>query len=68
MEANGGVIRSAISGKTGYLVCGTYHFNPFLGTVGAIENGSKYRKAKEKGTNITDLEGLEALIAGGGEI
>jgi len=28
IEASGGVVRSAVSGKTDYLVCGTIHANP----------------------------------------
>ena len=33
----GGTVRGAISGKTDYLVAGTVHYNPFLGTRGPIE-------------------------------
>jgi NAD-dependent DNA ligase len=45
VEQCGGKVTSAVSGVTDYLVCGTVHFNPFLGTRGRIEDGSKYKKA-----------------------
>ncbi|GMI13491.1 hypothetical protein TrLO_g4212 [Triparma laevis f. longispina] len=68
VESHGGQMRGSISGRTDYLVCGTYHFNPFLGTVGTIENGSKYRKALEKGTRIIDGDMLVDIINGSGEV
>ena len=63
IESAGGVTRTAISGKTDYLVAGTIHYNPWLGTRGPIESGSKYQKAltSDKCT-IIDLEQLEELI------
>jgi hypothetical protein len=45
IEACGGTVTGVVSGVTDYLVCGTILYNPFLGTRGKIENGSKYKAA-----------------------
>jgi len=44
---------------------GTIHFNPFLGTRGPIENGSKYKKAQlANRCKIIDVGILEQLASG----
>ena len=65
VEACGGRVTSAISGVTDYLIAGTVHYNPFLGTRGPIENGSKYKKAVTMNKcKIVDLEFIEGLVDG----
>ena len=62
IEAKGGKVTGGVSGKTDYLVAGTLHHNPFRGTTGPIENGSKYIKAMScPNCKVIDMEGLEEL-------
>jgi NAD-dependent DNA ligase len=68
IEAAGGRVTSGISGVTDYLVCGTIHYNPFTGSVGPIESGSKYKKAMTSAKcSIISKEQLEALIEAGAD-
>jgi len=61
----GGRVTTGVSGVTDYLVAGTIHHNPFLGTYGPIEGGSKYKKAMTSSKcKIIGLEDLEGLVNG----
>lgn len=65
IEATGGRITTGVSNVTDYLVAGTIHYNPFLGTRGPIENGSKYKKALQASKcKIIDIEFLQGLVDG----
>jgi NAD-dependent DNA ligase len=59
----GGATVGAPSGKVNYFVIGTSLWNPFLGTVKPIEEGSKYKKAMTiKNCSIIDFDQLKELI------
>jgi NAD-dependent DNA ligase len=67
IEGAGGLVRTSVSGKTDYLVCGTIHYNPFTSSMGPIESGSKYKKAQTSSNcSIIDLQQLEEMIASAG--
>lgn len=67
VEAAGGRVTGSVSGKTNYLVAGDWHYNPFTGVEGPIENGSKYQKAiRTDDCAVISLDGLQSLIAKGG--
>lgn len=57
VEKHGGRVTTAVSGKTNYLVIGSR-----LEDGRPIEEGSKYRKATEKGTEKVDEDGLVNIV------